>query len=843
MRGKHLYSGGAAAASDGGGGGRASDLPLCGAQGAAASDVQPGAVWDNGGEEVRDREAGEGPTASDVQPGAVWDDGGAEGTAAGDVQPGYQGLYGTSGERSSPFPPVSLPSPPIHSHSPAVGWLSAALDNPICAFPPRHLKHSRPALSLPLPPSFSSPRRPPPPPFPRYSHSPIQGWLYSALDTLICAFPPRHLKHSLPPAVPPSSPLTYPAPTQSFPTASHSPQQGWLASALDNLIRAFLPRHLKHHSPQQGWLASALDNLIRAFLPRHLKHHSPQQGWLASALDNLIRAFLPRHLKHHSPQQGWLASALDNLVRAFPPRHLKQWRVPGQSESAVVAEPYWLINLGLPRGSLATWASCDGATFLQSLPDDMDLVIAELALSDQGEAKGQGPASFLQMYDTILQHLLLRWGGGSPQTPPQMRQGREGKEGGLDGVKAVAGAAVVLVNFFSFCRGNRACREAEDPSLSFSDVGPFSFGLPPHHPAYPHSAPETVSEDNITVLAQYYSLPVLSTRDAFYTLLGQQASGYRLKDIATTGPSNLPLHVEPDSLASAIPPAAVAPDTADDSYGTAAGGGAGSGPADSIDPVDPVEPLALAGALPTAEQARTKYADVITALFHSALTGKSACSQHLSIMAFESDLKVTALTDMRLKSTQTTTQPPSCPPCCAPRHPSSPAGSTPLPPPPSTPSPIDLPNYLPFTRTCLMDRLTEIHEENDTLSLLPCLLRPPPPFFSRWIHSVTAPAFHPLKTTHSPSCPSCCALPPPFFSRWLHSTAASAFLRPALPHACFSFRPSAVAPPVLGLQGFALQGGGSVHGTEGSGRPGLVAQDDGEWCRAVVSGKEARVLV
>ncbi|CAI7786923.1 unnamed protein product [Closterium sp. NIES-54] len=351
--------------------------------------------------------------------------------------------------------------------------------------------------------------------------------------------------------------------------------------------------------------------------------------------------------RSHSPQQGWLASALDNLVRAFPPRHLKQWRVPGQSESAVVAEPYWLINLGLPRGSLATWASCDGATFLQSLPDDMDLVIAELALSDQGEAKGQGPASFLQMYDTILQHLLLRWGGGSPQTPPQMRQGREGKEGGLDGVKAVAGAAVVLVNFFSFCRGNRACREAEDPSLSFSDVGPFSFGLPPHHPAYPHSAPETVSEDNTTVLAQYYSLPVLSTRDAFYTLLGQQASGYRLKDIATTGPSNLPLHVEPHSLASAIPPAAVAPDTADDSYGTAAGGGAGSGPADYIDPVDL---LALAGALPTAQQARTKYADVITALFHSALTGKSACPQHLSIMAFESDLKVTTLTGMRLVS-------------------------------------------------------------------------------------------------------------------------------------------------------------------------------------------------
>ncbi|CAI7865293.1 unnamed protein product [Closterium sp. NIES-54] len=97
--------------------------------------------------------------------------------------------------------------------------------------------------------------------------------------------------------------------------------------------------------------------------------------------------------------------------------------------------------------------------------------------------------------------------------------------------------------------------------------------------------------------------------------------------------------------------------------------------------------------------------------------------------------------------------------------------------------------------TGLMDRLTEIHEENDTLSLLPFLLRPPPPFFSRW----------------------------------LHSTAASAFLRPALPHACFSFRPGAVAPPVLGLQGFALQGVGSVHGTEGSGRPGLVAQDDGEW--------------
>ncbi|CAI5485572.1 unnamed protein product [Closterium sp. Naga37s-1] len=107
----------------------------------------------------------------------------------------------------------------------------------------------------------------------------------------------------------------------------------------------------------------------------------------------------------------------------------------------------------------------------------------------------------------------------------------------------------------------------------------------------------------------------------------------------------------------------------------------------------------------------------------------------------------------------------------------------------------------------LIDRLEEINADNDTHSLLPFLLRPPPPFFTRWIHS----------------------------------TAASAFLRPALPHACFSFRPGAVAPPVLGLQGFILQSIGPEHGTEGRGRPGLVALDDGEWCRAVVSGKEARV--
>ncbi|CAI6011831.1 unnamed protein product [Closterium sp. NIES-65] len=263
--------------------------------------------------------------------------------------------------------------------------------------------------------------------------------------------------------------------------------------------------------------------------------------------------------RSHSPPQGWLSAALDNLIRAFPPRHLKQWRAPGQSKSAVVAEPYWLINLGLPRGSLATWASCDGATFLQSLPGDVDLVIAELALSDQGEAKGQGAGSFLQMYDSVLQQLLLRWGGGAPQNPPQTRQWQKGR-GGLEGVKAAAGAAVVMVNFFSFCRGNQACRQQEDPSLSFADVGPFSFGLPPHHPAYPHRAPEVVSEDNITVLAQYYSLPVLSTRDAFFTLLGHQAPGYRLKDVVTTGPSSLPLHVEPDTLASAIPPAAAVAD-------------------------------------------------------------------------------------------------------------------------------------------------------------------------------------------------------------------------------------------------------------------------------------------
>ncbi|CAI5474093.1 unnamed protein product [Closterium sp. Yama58-4] len=413
-------------------------------------------------------------------------------------------------------------------------------------------------------------------------------------------------------------------------------------------------------------------------------------------------------------------SIFHTLPRRRPPLQLVVQRLP--VTVAVVGGPVTFLSAG-HRGpqpimfnqglygttrerSLATWASCDGATFLQSLPDDVDLVVAELALSDQGEAKGQGPESFLQMYDTVLQQLLLRWGGGrSPQTPLQLRlrQGEKGKEGGLGGVKAVAGAAVMMVNFFSFCRGNRACREAEvcvagqgyvlrgrgmccgaevcvagqryvlrgrgmccgaegyvlrgrgmccgaevcvagqryvlrgrgmccgaeDPSLSFADVGPFSFGLPPHHPAYPHQAPETVSEDNITVLAQYYSLPVLSTRDAFFTLLGHQAPGYRLKEVVTTGHSNLPLHVEPDSLSSAIPPSASdpPPDTADDSYGTGGAAGAGSSPVDSIDPIDP---HALSGALPTAVQARTKYADVITALFHSALTGKSAafCSFH-----------------------------------------------------------------------------------------------------------------------------------------------------------------------------------------------------------------------
>ncbi|CAI5495497.1 unnamed protein product, partial [Closterium sp. Naga37s-1] len=144
----------------------------------------------------------------------------------------------------------------------------------------------------------------------------------------------------------------------------------------------------------------------------------------------------------------------------------------------------------------------------------------------------------------------------------------------------------------------------------------------------------------------------------------------------------------------------------------------------------------------------------------------------------------------------------------------------------------------------LIDRLTEIHSDNDTASLLPFLLRPPPPpFFSRCLHSTAAPAFHRLMDRlteiHEDNdtrslLPFLLRPPPPFFSRWIHSTAASAFLRPALPHACFSFRSGAVAPPVLGLQGFTLHGAGSVHGTAGRGRPGLVAQDDGEWCRAVV---------
>ncbi|CAI5508869.1 unnamed protein product [Closterium sp. Naga37s-1] len=528
----------------------------------------------------------------------------------------------------------------------------------------------------------------------------------------------------------------------------------------------------RSHSSAAGWLASPL---LSSRLARLCFQHTcpclpsppltPQQQVGSPLL--LTLSSTPTLPTTHSPPQGWLSLALDNLIRAFPPRHLKQWRAPGQSKSAVVAEPYWLINLGLPRGSLATWASCDGATFLQSLPDDVDLVIAELALSDQGEAKGQGAGSFLQMYDSVLQQLLLRWGGGAPQNPPQTRQWQKGREGGLEGVKAAAGAAVVMVNFFSFCRGNRACRQQEDPSLSFADVGPFSFGLPPHHPAYPHRAPEVVSEDNITVLAQYYSLPVLSTRDAFFTLLGHQVSTqwsllystcflrilqkhlhppgspgtglsverrghhrplqpstarYRLKDVVTTGPSSLPLHVEPDTLASAIPPAAAVADGAGDFDGTL--------PVDSIDSIDP---HALSGVLPTALQAKTKYADVITALFHSALKGKSACSQHLSIMAFESDLKVNARPERLKKATLlslswgcssdglidrlTKIHPaaPSCPPCCA-----------------LLPS-LLRPPALPAAPSC-----------PPCCALLPSLLRPPPPFVSCWIHSTAASGFHPL---------------------------------------------------------------------------------------------------
>ncbi|GJP46136.1 hypothetical protein CLOM_g5459 [Closterium sp. NIES-68] len=420
--------------------------------------------------------------------------------------------------------------------------------------------------------------------------------------------------------------------------------------------------------------------------------------------------------RSHSPAEGWLSSALDTLTRSFPPRHLKQWHLPGQSESGVVAEPYWLINLGLPRGSLATWASCDGATFLHSLPDDVDLVIAELALSDQGESNGQGPSSFLKAYDTLLQHLLHRWGFKAPQNPPPVHKGRtEGN--GLGKAQSVAGAAVVLVNFFSFCRGNQACREqrtpplhatASDPSLSYNSIGPFSFGLPPHHPAYPHWAPETVSEDNITVLAQYYSVPSLSTRDVFFTLVGQQAAGYRLQDIVTTGPSNLPISVDPDTLIASPPPAAAGNDANSGDYG---------GASRAVDSVDPIDPHALSGALPTAVQARTKYADIITALFHSALKG-------------------------------------------------------------------------------LRDRLTDLDSDNATLSLLPFLLRPPPPFFSRW----------------------------------LHSTAARAFLRPSLPHACFSFLPQAVAPPVLGLKGFGL-----LPVAQGHGRAGLVAGEDDSWVEFLVN--------
>lgn len=200
---------------------------------------------------------------------------------------------------------------------------------------------------------------------------------------------------------------------------------------------------------------------------------------------------------------GWLSSALDTLVRAYPPREPKRWT--NKSTSVIVEEPYWLVNLGIGGVGPASWAGCLGHTYFGMLPKAVDLVVVEWALADNNE-------NFLENLDNVLQYIFKMW-----DPPP----------------------AVLFVNFFFWCRGNRWCGggsvvdplngkerwgKEEQQALSWDSIGAFSF----HSGAGKGGG--RVSEDNITVLAQYYGLPSISMRNAFFTLAAQGRKNYLLHD-------------------------------------------------------------------------------------------------------------------------------------------------------------------------------------------------------------------------------------------------------------------------------------------------------------------------
>eukprot|EP00850_Spirogloea_muscicola_P014277 SM000101S09275 [mRNA] locus=s101:331156:334845:+ [translate_table: standard] len=196
---------------------------------------------------------------------------------------------------------------------------------------------------------------------------------------------------------------------------------------------------------------------------------------------------------------GWLSGSLDWLTKTYPPKENKVWTNGSQKQE----EPYSLLNVAIGAVGPIAWDICLGTTYLEQLPEQVDLVTIDWAISPCWE--------YMEHFDGVLQKLLTWW-----DPPP----------------------AILIVNFFFWCRGNLWCRDlVDDPNnpgekrpkegpqnpRDWSNLGVFAF----------QSFDDTgdVLEDNATMLAQYYSLPSLSMRNAFYTLAGQTLLGYGLHDL------------------------------------------------------------------------------------------------------------------------------------------------------------------------------------------------------------------------------------------------------------------------------------------------------------------------
>ena len=67
--------------------------------------------------------------------------------------------------------------------------------------------------------------------------------------------------------------------------------------------------------------------------------------------------------------------------------------------------------------------------------------------------------------------------------------------------------------------GEERLREGDQVPLTWQNIGVFSFE------SWDRRGTGDVSEDNITVLAQYYGLPAISMRDAFFHLAAQTVRG------------------------------------------------------------------------------------------------------------------------------------------------------------------------------------------------------------------------------------------------------------------------------------------------------------------------------